>query len=237
MTQDKLINMKKIFILFTLFSLQLFSQNKSGEIIYNVYLGFDEGFSNAENLKDFYEKAQSGVKNITFSLLFNNENSLFQMNDIINNEEINYAKAFIDATTAYYVNINTNNNTKQINNHLGKYLINYSEKTEWKLENEYKMIGTYLCYKATSELKVKNRKGDFKYPIIAWYCPTIPFNFGPKGYCGLPGLILELQERNTTYGAVKIDLSKNTITIDKLNDGKIVTQEEFNEIVSKPPTF
>ena len=237
MAQDKLINMKKISIFFILICFHLFSQNKSGKITYNVNLGFDEGFSNSETLKDFYEKARLGVKNITFSLLINSENSLFTMNDMISNEDINFAKAFIEASTIYYTNIKTNNNIKQINNHLGKYVINYSAKTEWILENESKMIGTYLCYKATSELRVKNRKGEFKYPIIAWYCPSIPFNFGPKGYYGLPGLILELQERNTSYGVIKIDLKKENTPIGIPNEGKVVTQEEFNEIVSKPPTF
>lgn len=228
--------MKKIIISLLLLSIQLFSQNNSGEITYNVYLGFDEGFSNSNALKEYYEKAQLGAKQITFLLQVNKESSFFKMNDLISNEEINFAKAFTEASTVYYTQENSKN-LKQINNHFGSYLINYSTKTEWKLENETKVVGNYLCYKASSELVVKNKKGEFKYPIIAWYCPEIPLNYGPKGYYGLPGLILELQERNTVYGASNINLYTSEIVIEKPTDGMVVTQDEYNEIISKPPTF
>ena len=87
------------------------------------------------------------------------------MNDMISNEDINFAKAFIEASTIYYTNIKTNNNIKQINNHLGKYNKLFC-KTEWILENESKMIGTYLCYKAISELRVKNRKESSNTPLL-----------------------------------------------------------------------
>ncbi|MGV7108169.1 GLPGLI family protein [Flavobacterium sp. U410] len=226
---------KTLFFLFL--SLRMLSQNDSGEITYNIYLGFDEGFSKNETLKGFYEKAQTGAKDISFSLTINKDISLFKVNDGINTEEINFAKAFTEATNKYFIDLHSNNNIKQIDNHLGKFIINYTRKTDWKLENETKTIQGYLCYKAVSELVVKNKKGEFKYPIIAWYCPAIPYSFGPKGYYGLPGLILELQERNTTYGAVKIDLNKQNIIIKKPNEGKLVTQEEFNEIASKTPNF
>ena len=105
------------------------------------------------------------------------------------------------------------------------------------MENETKQIGAYLCYKATSEQVVVNSKGTFKHPIVAWYCPNIPFNFGPKGYSGLPGLILELQIRNITWGVTKIELSKENKIIEKPKKGKLITEEEFKKIIASPPMF
>lgn len=52
---------------------------------------------------------------------------------------------------------------------------------------------------------------------------------GPIGYGGLPGLILEIQVRNVTYGAIKIDVKSEKdfeIRKDKMN---IITEEELNK--------
>ena len=120
---------------------------------------------------------------------------------------------------------------------LEKIRLEKEEQDRIKLENETKQIGAYLCYKATSEQVVVNPKTTFKHPIVAWYCPSIPFNVGPKGYSGLPGLILELQVRNITWGATKIELSKENKIIEKPKKGKLITEEEFKKIIASPPIF
>ena len=70
--------------------------------------------------------------------------------------------------------------------------------------------------------------------VAIWYCPSIPFNFGPKGYTGLPGLILELQVRNITWGATKIELSNENKNIEKPTKGKLITEEEYKKLLSSP---
>jgi GLPGLI family protein len=229
--------MKNLFYLLLLISLPSFSQIKGGEISYTVSLKFDEGFSKDKNLKDYYKKAQEGAKKLILTLKFNEKESIFYANDLMEDEEIEWAKSFTETDDIYYVQQNSDNKLLQTEIFQGKYVINYSEKRTWKLENESKLIDGYLCYKATSELVVKNNVGVFKYPIVAWYCPSIPLNFGPKGYSGLPGLILELQERNTLFGVQKINVAEKNVIIKKPNDGKIVTQEEFDKITSKIPTL
>jgi GLPGLI family protein len=229
--------MKNLFYLLLFISLPSFSQIKGGEISYTVSLKFDEGFSKDKNLKDYYKKAQEGAKKLILTLKFNEKESIFYANDLMEDEEIEWAKSFTETDDIYYVQQNSDNKLLQTEIFQGKYVINYSEKRTWKLENESKLIDGYLCYKATSELVVKNNVGVFKYPIVAWYCPSIPLNFGPKGYSGLPGLILELQERNTLFGVQKINVAEKNVIIKKPNDGKIVTQEEFDKITSKIPTL
>jgi GLPGLI family protein len=229
--------MKNLFYLLLFISLPSFSQIKGGEISYTVSLKFDEGFSKDKNLKDYYKKAQEGAKKLILTLKFNEKESIFYANDLMEDEEIEWAKSFTETDDIYYVQQNSDNKLLQTEIFQGKYVINYSEKRTWKLENESKLIDGYLCYKATSELVVKNSVGVFKYPIVAWYCPSIPLNFGPKGYSGLPGLILELQERNTLFGVQKINVAEKNVIIKKPNDGKIVTQEEFDKITSKIPTI
>lgn len=228
--------MKKIIILLFL-TINSYAQIQSGKIEYKLVIGYDEKLSNDAILKPYLEKAQEGAKQISFFLSFNKEASFFKMNDFVKDENTEFAKAFSVATNSYYTLADSEKKIKQVDNHFGQFIVNYNEKTEWKLENETKYIGEHLCYKATSEQIIINSKGTFKHPITAWYCPNIPFRFGPKGYTALPGLILELQERNLIYGAFKIDLKKENDIIAEPKKGKVLTEEEYNKIISKPSTF
>lgn len=228
--------MKKI-LFFLLFTVNFYGQINSAKINYTFIIGKDDKISQDERTNFLFEKAQIGSKQISFSLIFNKKESLFSLNETIEDENTTLAKIFSGADSTIYTEADSEQKIKQIDGAFGKFIINYSHKTDWKLENESKEIDSYLCYKATSELIVINSKGTFKFPITAWYCPSIPFSYGPNGYDGLPGLILELQERFTTYGVVKIELNKENIEITKPSKGKVVTQEEFNEIVKKAPTF
>lgn len=70
--------------------------------------------------------------------------------------------------------------------------------------------------------------------ITAWYTPEIPVNQGPEGYWGLPGLILEVNDGKTTILCSKIVLnSKDKVEIKPSNNGKVVSQKEFDETMIK----
>lgn len=70
--------------------------------------------------------------------------------------------------------------------------------------------------------------------ITAWYAPEIPINQGPEGYWGLPGLILEVNDGKTTILCSKIVLNtKEKAEIKAPNNGKQVTQAEYDETVTK----
>ncbi len=70
--------------------------------------------------------------------------------------------------------------------------------------------------------------------ITAWYAPEIPINQGPEGYWGLPGLILEINDGKTTILCSKIVLNaKDKAEIKAPNNGKVVTQTEYDETVTK----
>ena len=80
----------------------------------------------------------------------------------------------------------------------------------------------------------KDNKGeDLKFDLTAWYAPELSFTFGPHESSGLPGLVLEYSNGKLVFGAKHIELSDNEITIDKPSNGKLVSQEEFNQIGKK----
>lgn len=226
--------LRRIIVLF-IFVGNLSAQTNSLSVNYSLNIGFDEGFSNNAVLKDYYTLAQKGAQAIKFRLEANKNVSYFRMEEVMTNSEIDFAISFSEASTSFFIDVAKDKKTKYESGFFGEYMIEYQETTHWKLENETKQIGSYLCYKATSEQVVVNPKGTFKHPIVAWYCPSIPFNFGPKGYNGLPGLILELQVRNFTWGATKIEISNENKIIEKPSKGKLITEEEFNKILASPP--
>ena len=102
---------------------------------------------------------------------------------------------------------------------------------KWEIQKETKKIGEFECFKATTEIIV-NTKGR-KHLITAWFTTKLPISFGPLGYDGLPGLILELEVYKKIYYAKKIMLNpKEEIKIEKPTKGIKVTEKEYQEKAS-----
>ena len=136
-------------------------------------------------------------------------------------------------------------------------------KLQWKMEAETRIIGGYNCFKATATLTVSEvdmkafrprREEDKKEEeskdkkssmldnlfikkdavITAWYTPEIPVNQGPDKYWGLPGLILEINDGKTVILCSKIVLNpKDKAVIKASTKGKVVSQKEYDETVTK----
>ena len=112
---------------------------------------------------------------------------------------------------------------------------------KWQITKETKMIGKYLCIKATAIKLVDeydkdhNKKETQKeLKIVAWYTPEIPVGHGPEMYSGLPGLILELHQDKMHYVCNKIVLNpteKSEITAPK--KGKKINQKDYDKLMDK----
>ena len=68
-------------------------------------------------------------------------------------------------------------------------------------------------------------------PVVAYFTPEISYSYGPARYVGLPGLVLEVEVDNVIIYASKIILNKTEkIIIDIPKNGKLITENEFNEL-------
>ncbi|NBA85400.1 GLPGLI family protein [Emticicia sp. CRIBPO] len=103
---------------------------------------------------------------------------------------------------------------------------------KWKVLNELKDIGGYMCMKATTYDDVKKQN------VTAWFCADIPVSIGPEQYTGLPGLILEISvdDDAVLITAKRIDL-KVKPEIPKLSakklKGKKSKMADFNNFITQ----
>lgn len=111
------------------------------------------------------------------------------------------------------------------------------ESLDWKVTNETKMIGDIKCFKATATETLYSRQGHYyDRDIVAWFTPEIPVEFGPKNYVGLPGLVLEIERKEFTITATKINLNPNK---EKLKikhvgkDEKVISEKEKNKRIAE----
>lgn len=172
-------------------------------------------------------------KSIGYSLEFNNKSSLFKKEKKMGIDEgkINLADIQI-GNGIYYTNLVENKTTKQ-HEFSEEYFLIEMPQLKWSLTQEKKKIGKYFCFKATTEYEIDTRRGKSKRKITAWYTNEIPFNFGPKEYFNLPGLIIELYEDSLFIKATKIELSPKNKLIKKPKKGTNITKQEFDLLVRK----
>jgi GLPGLI family protein len=209
----------------------LFSQNNSGEIVYCIRPIIFEVKSNADlQTKEFVNSLKLIAEKQKFVLKFkNSESSFVREATLVSDEDKDLDKlAFIRFTSEANYFVDKTNNFEICEHIDGQLEKKENVNINWEITTESKKIDEYICYKALYNKKFIARDGKEKTTLItAWYAPSLPYSFGPKDYFGLPGLILELQEKETTFYATNIKfLSDDKINI-KFPTGKIISEEQY----------
>ncbi len=101
-------------------------------------------------------------------------------------------------------------------------------KTPWIINNDSKTISDYVCFKAVKTFYEVEGGYSREINVEAWFTPEIPFKFGPKGYCGLPGLIIELTENNLTFFLKELKyVDDKEFSLEHPTDGIEMSKAEF----------
>ncbi|MDR0205944.1 MAG: GLPGLI family protein [Bacteroidales bacterium] len=100
----------------------------------------------------------------------------------------------------------------------------------WKIKNDMKEIAEHICMNATYYDSIKGKE------VVAWFALDLPVPLGPNKYCGLPGMILEINEANgaLVYTATNVLLSEEKIVIEKpevKKSRKVITAKLYDKIV------
>lgn len=179
-------------------------------------------------MRNQFKKTISLSKRTFLNLDFNRILSKFYLPNKIETRELKTFKRFARYKGEYF---SDGKNIFHKKNSFGQDFIVKKPKLDWDISKITKKIGKYLCYKAITLKRIETSMGVKYTKVIAWFSPEIPFNHGPKGYVGLPGLIIKLDEGNLSYVLKKI-IKLDSIKFIKPSKGKKITLEEFN-ILSK----
>lgn len=230
---------KYILILLVIISQNSISQIKFGTIEYKQIRAKEliekEKSSEYAAIREVGNKIEKIIEKISYTLNFNTNEAYFFANKILVEGDVDYYNVAACSSRGK-LKCYQNNSTKESrsfndNKRTGIVIVNNEQKYDWSLLNETKIIDNYKCYKATTALYYNGKTyNDLR--ITAWYTPEIPVSFGPIGYGGLPGLILELQNDLGTFYVKKINLALDTAPeIDKLLSPKAVSQETYMQMV------
>jgi GLPGLI family protein len=228
-----------IIVLIFLSNVAIGQNTFNGTVTYEAKLkkiNIDEelkGKNISDEIKQHLLNEINNTKSINYILKFTKTESKFIKEDVLEVKQSSKVLEILAGRGEFYSNPNSKIILEEKETLGSDFLISYP-LIEWKLTNESKKIGDYLCYKAISAIKVENSTGIQSKGIIAWYTTKIPVHFGPNRFCGLPGLILELQSGKLVYKALKIELnSKKEIKIKKPTKGKKITTKELNILARK----
>ena len=90
----------------------------------------------------------------------------------------------------------------------------------WRMTEEKRVINGKKCTKAISKGIVKAE---------AWFTTEIPFGYGPLGYYGLPGLIVELTTPTEVYNLMTFEYLQTAPQMKSPAKGLVVSDEEFTK--------
>jgi GLPGLI family protein len=230
--------MKNIFIVLMIcLSPDLSSQNKAGFAIYNLYFNMDEEIMEGDKKFGYIQMAIDAAKETEYKLNFkNNEANFYQVPNLdLDKLALNMLNIMAGTPKNLYLSLDKRIVVSELNSDgfvikANEFVVLDSLSFEWKITNETKKIGEYICYKANA---VKKGKDGFE-TIVAWFCPKLPFSFGPSKYGGLPGLILELHERNVAFVIKSFTLkNENEIGITIPKAKKTLTQDDYFKMLQE----
>lgn len=213
----------------------------TAKVSYAVNIHLDKNNETYKILEKFspgvVARAEIVDAEVDFSLVFNDSTSVFYIEEKLFSD--NRAARFVFRNAGFYGRIKQQSNnyiTEELQEDFGRFLVSRPYQ-KWELHDETKMIGDYLCFKATTFDTTTTPQGKvFKNDFTAWYSPQLPYKFGPAGYGNLPGLIIELQGDRFTYGVKKIEFYKDVPNkeneMPKFKNLKLISEEEFEALAA-----
>ena len=242
----KLKQLSLAIILLNVFVLQ--AQDFQGKAYYQTKRNFEMKTTDSTKIDDAMQKQiREMIKKQfekTYILTFNKTESVYKKEEKLNKPKPAQGMVIeiVDGHTVLYKNYKEKAYAQAQEEYGRKFLISDKLKPlKWNITKETKMIGKYLCIKATATKFINDYDEDYnkkdqqkELQIVAWYTPEIPVPHGPELYGNLPGLILELHEDKMHYVCNKIVLNPSEkIKITAPKKGKTTNQKDFDAMMDK----
>lgn len=238
-------------LLFILSLTSTFAQEFQGKAYYISKTKMDSNFGKnipPERKQRIMERMKSNMEK-NYELDFNSSYSSFYEEERLDNSQGSGRFNFMSFMSPFQGILHKEFATKTFTNRVelfGKIflIIDSLPDSKWALTGESKQIGSYTAYKATMSREVPQEVFQFgrqsfqdnkpkmkTVNIIAWFTPQIPVSTGPHKYGGLPGLILEVSNDNTTVLCTKVVINpKEKMKIKAPKKGTVVNMKEYSKI-------
>ena len=249
-------------ILIFTFTISVSSQDFQGQAFYKTQTSMDFGSwgdrMSAEQKKAMKDRMKPFLEPV-YILTFDKTKSIYQQEETLDAPGSGggrgWGKMWASAGGPVYKDIASQKSLQSTEFMGKKFLIsNDQNKIKWVMEKEQKMIGNYLCFKATAQVskpktmtsvwrKAEKENDSIKdsanyetqeeYSMVtSLYTPQIPVSHGPAEFGGLPGLILELTTDRTVMLCTRVVMNpEKRIQISEPTKGEFVSRTEFENIV------
>lgn len=213
--------MKKIFVLFLLYSVFCLGFSQTHRFIYEMHLKSDSTKNEIDSVKMVLDIGKEEVKFYDMEFL--------RIDSIRKNKNENWTT---NSTTQQLVKrkIGSNINQNYRDNLFDYFLFESKDEMKWKIFPETKKMANYQLQKAETDFGGRH--------WTAWFAVEIPINEGPYKFRGLPGLIFEISDAKNDYSYKLINsknLEKDFDTMDFLethygNKPIPITIEKLNKV-------
>lgn len=238
--------MTKIFFLLPFIFFHIFSycqKPPTGAVTYSYEFMMPEEYKNQSSKRSnnmayqAFLTSQRAAQHIEITLQFNGDEARSYVEPMMDMDGYSFKTVIAGSgyTNPIYNNLSTQETLVYSSENFfekHKYVVELDNlKMQWKLLDETKTIKGYLCYKATGVYVIEGSDRIVEHPVMVWYSPEIPINFGPLGYGNLPGLIMELEVHTSRFTFKKIAFNQKEIKIDKPDKGERISNQEYSRIV------
>lgn len=247
----------KLLSFFLLFSASSIAQDFQGKAVYKTSSKMDLQLDGQGLDPEMQKKVQAMLLKQSqkeYTLAFDSYHSLFTLNESLGASPQQGGMMMISvsmdgSTGSVYKNTKEKRyaSTRDL---FGKpFLVKGDlEAVDWELTNETKQIGIYTCYKATYEREQEsfqsitiNNEEENKtetttktITVEAWYTPDIPVAHGPQMYWGLPGLVMEVKDGNSTVICSGVTLNPtDKVEIKEPKSGKVISESDYEVVMEE----
>ncbi|MBO0354487.1 GLPGLI family protein [Muricauda ruestringensis] len=203
---------------------------KSLSVSYTIESKFDLNEMKHAEAQTMASMAAEIMGDFEFQLLIDDNESIFKQSEQLVRDDIDplmykLASGFCSGNEVWYTKTGDSIKRIALLNSQPPVVLTLDEKVQWEITNESKHIGKFKVLKATTTRKL----GSYLEEIEAWFAPELPYSFGPIGYNGLPGLILEMNRDKVVYRFKEIE--EKTVKINPPKGSKQMTFEEYYEML------
>lgn len=227
------------FLILTFFTTSMFCQIGNAVYIKQLKSIIPNESDIADDEDRLVKKILENLKTYEYQLIFNEQKATYKKVKKLNSDTSSVLKAMTEGVANFRGTIFFDSSSKIVLHQQEFAGVDYlieNNKLDWILTKDTLQIDNYLCYKAKTTVIIKNADGKNELEALAWYSPEITIPYGPDGYSGLPGLILQLDFNGIITSLKKIEFFEDANKVDDFSPSinvQKVFEDEFNNIVAK----